>query len=337
MHLVLNELARKALLSFNIDIATFQFSVIESPLASKEAIISLTCIYIVIVVFYQLLPISKAPASASTSNLAAGAAAAVTSDTKVSDESSSMQMTLFRAHNLFLALFSGLMLVMIVEIIGQLMLEKGLFYTICDQQVNRLDTPFEDGSLDYTRYLEFWHYLNFLTKYYEWVDTAFLMWKRKPLKFLHWYHHALTAVLAWSNLYSQTTMQWLVITLNLFVHVIMYYYYYLTAVPSPPKIWWKQHITTLQISQFVLDLGFVGYGYSLLYRYNAEFARRGGNMTQEEAARDGIFYCAGRDPWALFSLLLLASYLLLFIDFFARTYLVKKTKSESKDKAIKKE
>lgn len=70
-----------------------------------------------------------------------------------------------------------------------------------------------------------------------------------------------------------------VITLNLFVHVLMYYYYFMTA--AGYKIWWKKcvpnllhlgtlsstysltpasrpppsrYLTTLQITQFVIDL-----------------------------------------------------------------------------------
>lgn len=40
---------------------------------------------------------------------------------------------------------------------------------------------------------------------------------------------------------------------NTFVHAIMYFYYFLTAFKPELKhsIWWKKHITQLQIAQFL--------------------------------------------------------------------------------------
>lgn len=93
-------------------------------------------------------------------------------------------------------------------------------------------------------------------------------------EFLHVYHHSMTMVLCFVELRGKVSMQWVVICLNLFVHVIMYYYYgepfqriiLFTALISRcslarttlfpnQKVWWKRHLTTLQIAQFVIDLG----------------------------------------------------------------------------------
>ena len=45
--------------------------------------------------------------------------------------------------------------------------------------------------------LKFWSYLFALSKYYELADTLFLILKRKPVIFLHWYHHTTVLLFTW--------------------------------------------------------------------------------------------------------------------------------------------
>lgn len=79
------------------------------------------------------------------------------------------------------------------------------------------------------------------------------MAKKKPLTFLHCYHHPATVFLCFTQLYGNTPISWIPISLNLLVHVVMYWYYFQAA--RGVKVWWKKWITKLQIMQFVLDLG----------------------------------------------------------------------------------
>jgi len=96
------------------------------------------------------------------------------------------------------------------------------------------------------------------------------------------------------------------ITLNLTVHVVMYWYYFQAA--RGIRIWWKRYITILQITQFVIDLGFV---YFASYTYFTSTYFPG-------APNAGT--CAGEEFAAFSGVIILSSYLLLFLSFYAATY-----------------
>ena len=63
--------------------------------------------------------------------------------------------------------------------------------------------------------------------------------------FLHEYHHAATLFLCWIQLDQHSTVQWVPITINLLVHVVMYYYYTLASLKV--HVWWKKYLTQFQI------------------------------------------------------------------------------------------
>ncbi|KAG7099215.1 hypothetical protein E1B28_001082 [Marasmius oreades] len=201
--------------------------------------------------------------------------------------------TLFQAHNVILSSGSLLLLVLMLEEILPIMWKHGLFYGIC-----------HEGA--WTSRMEFYYMINYYFKYLELLDTVFLAFKKKPLAFLHVFHHSATALLCYSQLEGRTSISWTVISLNLTVHVLMYYYYYATA--GGAKIWWKKYLTMMQIIQFVIDLFLVYFGtyqhFSFIYKDTVP----------------GIGDCAGGENAALFGCGLLSSYLLLFINFYFRTY-----------------
>mmetsp|Transcript_15448 Transcript_15448/g.25531 ORF Transcript_15448/g.25531 Transcript_15448/m.25531 type:complete len:463 (-) Transcript_15448:542-1930(-) len=96
--------------------------------------------------------------------------------------------------------------------------------------------------------LFYWLYIFYLSKFYELIDTVFLVLLRKELTFLHVYHHSvvLLQVYAWSY-YKHIFAVWGML-FNCGVHVFMYFYYFLSACGVKPK--WGRGITNAQIVQF---------------------------------------------------------------------------------------
>lgn len=95
----------------------------------------------------------------------------------------------------------------------------------------------------------FWSFLFVLSKLPEFGDTIFIVLRKQPLIFLHWYHHILTLLYCWYAFKDFTASSRWFIVMNLFVHSLMYSYYALKALKFriPKSI--SALITTSQISQ----------------------------------------------------------------------------------------
>lgn len=124
----------------------------------------------------------------------------------------------------------------------------GLNYFGCKQ----VGKTREDNELVYIAFLYF------ATKLVELLDTIFFILRKKysQASNLHVFHHSFIAVCVW--IYFKVApggSSVLFPYLNVGVHTIMYGYYFLATFHSLQKfLWWKRHLTSAQIVQFVLSM-----------------------------------------------------------------------------------
>ena len=122
--------------------------------------------------------------------------------------------------------------------------KQGLFYSVC----------LANGT-NRNPHVGLWCYIFVISKIFEFIDTAFLVLRKKPVNFLHWYHHASVLLISWYVFGTQSTAIGLWYSgVNYLVHTIMYSYYFLRAmsVPVPSNV--ALLITILQIAQMILGL-----------------------------------------------------------------------------------
>jgi elongation of very long chain fatty acids protein 6 len=154
-----------------------------------------------------------------------------------------------------------------------------------------------------------WVQLFILSKFPELLDTFFIVIHKKPLIFLHWYHHITVLAYCWHSYVSKSPAGLFFVVMNYSVHAIMYGYYFLMAIHMKPKWLNAMFITTAQISQMV-----VGVGITI-----------------------AAFYFYKNDPDCMIhkenniaAFLMYGSYLFLFAQFFLTRYFRKATPAKKK-------
>lgn len=101
-------------------------------------------------------------------------------------------------------------------------------------------------------------WLYYFSKFIEMLDTVFFVLRKKnsQVTFLHVYHHSIMPLTWWFGVrFAAGGHGTFHALLNSVVHVIMYTYYGLSAMgPKYQKyLWWKKHLTTIQLIQFVIS------------------------------------------------------------------------------------
>ncbi|CAM9233741.1 unnamed protein product [Scytosiphon promiscuus] len=146
------------------------------------------------------------------------------------------------AWNFLLSAFSFIGMMRTVPHLFQILYVYGFKYTICAKPTKW----YGSGAIG------LWTQAFIFSKIPELGDTIFVVLRKKPLIFLHWYHHVTVLLYCWHSYYEQTTYGLYFISMNYTVHALMYLYYGLAGMRI--RLCKPYYITTMQISQMVVGI-----------------------------------------------------------------------------------
>ena len=196
--------------------------------------------------------------------------------------------------NAGLAVFSILGFLTVSPFLAKTLVENGFSSSVCSDGLHGRSAP-----------RQLWSLLFLLSKNVELGDTAFIVLRKTPLNFLHWYHHI--TVYTYGAWFSRTSGEvaitfWMGAT-NYFVHSLMYTYYTVKAAGVRVPRWVAQLITIIQLAQFVVGV------VTILTAF-----------LQKSSGVD----CDASYDLLYAGLAIYVSYFILFLNFFYQRYLKKK-------------
>lgn len=216
--------------------------------------------------------------------------------------------------NLSLSLFSFVCLLCIGGHHYFLAKEHGVMKIFCDDHCKYLSET--KGPT------HFWYIAFLLSKYAELGDTFLLIIKRPERRpsFLHVYHHISVMLTCWYLAVTHIPVSHYGVTVNLFVHSVMYLYYALYDMGYPQK--WGKLLTIIQMVQMVGGIWATGY-YLYQKKYHPERECCGRKYVKE------VLICL---------VIMYTTYLFLFARFFYNKYYGSKkgTKKQSTTEKVKK-
>lgn len=157
----------------------------------------------------------------------------------------------------------------------------------------------------------FWTWLFVLSKLPELGDTLFIVLRKQPLIFLHWYHHITVLIYSWFSYTEYTSSARWFIVMNYCVHSVMYSYYALKAARYNPPRFISMIITTLQLLQMVTGCAINVWAHGYLKTHGSQACHISPNNIK-------------------LSLLMYSSYFVLFARFFYKTYFASSGKMSKK-------
>lgn len=174
----------------------------------------------------------------------------------------------------------------------------GWFYSVCNPSYFYGPTAF-------------WAYMFVISKVYELGDTVFIVLRKQPLIFLHWYHHISVMIYVWYSYTDHTAPGRWFMVMNYTVHSFMYTYYTVRALQIRVPRWISIFITSIQILQMLVGM---------IINLSSYIVKSRGGFCQQSVEN------------MRYSLVMYASYFLLFAYFFYSSYFKSKPKPNGKKK-----
>lgn len=227
------------------------------------------------------------------------------------------------AWSLFLAVFSWIGSIRTVPMLYEILRTGGVVHLICGD--TRYEWLVENPA-------GFWTFVFCLSKIPELLDTFFIVFRKKELITLHWYHHFTVMLFCWHSWATCTLTGLIFAAMNLSVHTVMYSFYFFTAMGYRPTRF-ALFITLGQIIQMVVGTAVTMY--IVLDKtvwhpvQEFDFSLHIPDWFTSEKPRvqeDGPCHVSSGN--ALCGLIMYGSYLGFFVHFFYKAYCARGAKGE---------
>lgn len=152
------------------------------------------------------------------------------------------------------------------------------------------------------------------SKCFELIDTVFIILAKRPLIFLHWYHHITVLLFCWLSYGSRNSNGIYFAVVNYCIHGIMYGYYGMTQLSPYTRSLVKPYamqVTFLQLSQMAFGVMIIGA--TVYYKYYR-------------------IPCYTTSTVNFLGLIMYISYFILFLQIFLDRYFGQKAKQAAKKK-----
>ena len=154
----------------------------------------------------------------------------------------------------------------------------------------------------------------------------FIVLRKKPLIFLHYYHHVAVLVYTIHSGAEHTAPGQAFITMNYLAHSFMYSYYAVTAYKKLPK-WVSMLVTTIQTTQMFLGVAVSCYVYYLKVYTDYKFVFL---IHMVSYKINNNFRCQQSMANLYLAFTIYITFAVLFVEFFVNTYF-----KNAKDKKTK--